>query len=197
MSISRFVWSEMQKHFQKIEQAISDGKELKLELLAAKHLILNKFYLNGLWYIGVHDLTPSGTIISMSGMNFEQEEWNKLVASADDINSSLKGDNPEYSAVKRDSNGKEVVHDILMYRWSWCVGKKKISESDVFFFTEEDCCEDGLMNKPNKEKAAITVETVWGPPPPKYVHMHLVFMCLLKNHIQSLVRQNCQGCNTD
>ena len=57
MSISHFIWNEVQKHLPKIEQARSDEKELKLELQGAKHLIFNKFDVNGIWYVGIHDFT--------------------------------------------------------------------------------------------------------------------------------------------
>ena len=53
----------MQKHFDKVKQAKIDGKGLRLELIGTKHLTLEKFQGNGIWYTGVHDLTPCGTII--------------------------------------------------------------------------------------------------------------------------------------
>ena len=90
MSISRSVWNEVQKHIPKIEQARADGKELKLELQGAKHLIFNRFDVNGIWYVGIHDLTPAGTIIPMSGMNFNEDEWKRLKELVSDINNSIK-----------------------------------------------------------------------------------------------------------
>ena len=59
----------MLKHLDKVEQAKTDGKNLRLELNGSKHLTLEKFSGNGIWYTGVHDLTPSGTIIPLSGLN--------------------------------------------------------------------------------------------------------------------------------
>ena len=195
MSISRIIWQEIQKHLAKIEQARADGKELKLELQGAKHLILNRFDLNGLWYVGVHDLTPAGTIIPMSGMNFNEEEWKKLREIVSEINNIMKSNMSD--TTKRNAEGESVVNDVLMYRWSWCVGKKKISESDVSFFSEDDCRNDGSAHLPNKDKAAMVIETVWVPPPPKFLHMHQVFLFLIKKYIEQLVKSKCQGCSVD
>ena len=195
MSISRFIWNEVQKHFSKIEQARADGKELKLELLGTKHLALSKFDVNGVWYVGIHDFTPAGTIIPMSGMNFNEDEWKKLREIVSEINNIMKGNGGE--ATKRKADGEPLVRDVLMYRWSWSVGKKKIAESDICFFSEDDCRMDGTANQPSKDKATMVIETVWGPPPPKFVHMHQVFLFLIKKHIEMLVKSKCQGCNVD
>ena len=57
MSLSRAIWDEMQKHVEKVQQAKIDGKSLCLELFGSKHLTLEKFQGNGIWYTGIHDLT--------------------------------------------------------------------------------------------------------------------------------------------
>ena len=195
MSISHFIWNEVQKHFSQIKQARADGKELKLELLGTKHLALSKFDVNGVWYVGIHDFTPAGTIIPMSGRNFNEDEWKKLREIISEINNIMKGNGGE--ATKRKADGKPQVRDVLMYRWSWSVGKKKIAESDICFFSEEDCRMDGTANQPSKDKATMAIKPVWGPPLPKFVHMHQVFLFLIKKHIEMLVKSKCQGCNVD
>ena len=194
MSISRHVWNTVQKHFNTVQQAINDGKDLQLELIGAKHLIVSKFDVNGLWYIGIHDLTPSGTIIPMSGMNFTEEEWNKLVGYQTEIDSLLQGATSIPSGIKRDHTGQEKVRDIMMYRWSWLVGKRKVSESDVCFFNEEDCREDAGSHKPEKDKTNLVVETVWGAPPAKHVHLFVVFMFIFKKLLNMRVKEKCSGC---
>ena len=77
------------------------------------------------------------------------------------------------------------------------MGKKKVSESDACFFSEDDCRMDGSVHQPNKDKAAMVIETVWGPPLPKFLHMHQVFLFLLRKHIEVLVENKCQGCNVN
>ena len=79
----------MQTHFDKVKQAKLDGNNLQLQLMGAKHLTLEKFAANGIWYTGVHDLSPMGTIIPMSGLNFDEKEWDKLMELVGDINSDL------------------------------------------------------------------------------------------------------------
>ena len=197
MSLSRHVWNKVQKHFNTVQQAINDGRDLQLELMGAKHLTVSKFDVNGLWYIGIHELTPAGTIIPLSGMNFTEEEWNKLVGFQGEIDAALEGSFTATSPVKRDHTGQEKVRDVLMYRWSWLVGKKKVSESDVYFFSEEDCREDAASHKPEKDKTNLVVEAVWGPPPLKHVHMHVVFMHIFRKLLDHRVREKCFRCIND
>ena len=163
ISISRIIWSQMQTHFDKVKQAKLDGKNLQLQLMGAKHLTLEKFAANGIWYTGVHDLSLMGTIIPMSGLNFDEKEWDKLMELVGDINSDLAQETVKVHGVKQDVNGKDVTHDVLMYRWVWNVGKKR-NVSDICFFSEEDCKADGTASKLASEKATFSFETVWSPP---------------------------------
>ena len=197
ISMSRNIWAEMQKHFNRVKEAKLAGKSLQIQLCGAKHLTLEKFSGNGIWYTGFHDLSPLDTIIPMSGMNFDEAEWDELMENVSEINDALAAENLDSSGTKRDHNGREIVRDVLMYRWKWISGKKKIDESKICFFTEEDCKADASMNKPSAEKASVAIETVWGPPPKKFVHMHVVFIFILKKFIDKLVKQRCEGCNVD
>ena len=138
ISISSTIWKEILKHTDKVDQAKLDGKSLRLELQGAKHLTLEKFSGNGIWYTGIHNLTPSGTIIPLSGLNFDEDEWKKLMEYKDDITESLVSE-LHNKGVKRDNSGQEVNRDVLMYRWKWVVGKKKAVEGEFYFFSEEDC----------------------------------------------------------
>ena len=197
MSISRTVWNQVQKYFDTVQLAIRDGKDLQLELMGAKHLTVSKFDVNGLWYIGIHELTPAGTIIPLSGMNFTEEEWNKLVSFRYEIETALQGSKPMQGSIKRDYSGQEVLHDVLMYRWSWMVGKKKASQSEITFFSEEDCRMDATLHKPEKDKTNLVVETVWGSPPLKHVQMHVIFMFIFMKLYDKMVKENCDGCIND
>ena len=188
----------MQQHLEKVKQAKLDGKSLQLQLIGTKHLTLEKFAANGIWYTGIHDLTPIGTIIPLSGLNFDETEWDKLMEHMDEINSALAAESSADShGVKRDVNGNEIVRDVLMYRWTWFVGKKKVGETDVCFFSEEDCKIDASNNKPTSDKASVTIEKVWGQPPKKHVHMHEVFLFILKKFIETIVKGRCEGCKVD
>ena len=174
MSISCTVWNRVQKYFDTVQLAIRDGKDLQLELMVAKHLTVSKFDVNSLWYIGIHELTPAGTIIPLSGMNFTEEEWNKLVSFRYEIETALQGSLLMQGSIKRHYSGQEVLRDVLMYRLSWMVGKKKASQSEITFFSKEDCRMDAALHKPEKDKTNLVVETVWGPPPLKHVQMHVI-----------------------
>ena len=187
----------MQKHFPRVNQAKLDGKSLQIQLFGPKHLTLEKFSGNGIWYTGFHDISPLGTIIPMSGMNFAEDEWDKLMELLDEINLALKEERIESQGVKRDVNGKEIVRDVLMYKWKWMVGKKKVGESDIGFFSEEDCKRDASSHRPDSDKGTVVIETVWGPPPKKYVHIHEVFLHILKTFIDKLVKERCEGCKVE
>ena len=187
----------MQKHFDKVKQAKIDGKGLRLELIGTKHLTLEKFQGNGIWYTGVHDLTPCGTIIPLSGLNFDEEEWDQLVQFQEKINEVLASEQKESQGVKRDATGKEVTKDVLMYRWKWVVGKKKSVEGEAPLFSEEDCRIDAMVQKPDGDKANLVIEKIWAPPPPKYLHMHEVYLHLVKKFIEELSKQHCPGCKVN
>ena len=150
ISISATIWKELLKHVDKVEQAKTDGKSLRLELQGSKHLTLEKFSGNGIWYTGVHDLTPSGTIIPLSGLNFDEEEWSKLMEYKDEISQNLDAESSQ--GVKWDNSGNQVNRDVLMYRWKWIVGKKKTVEGKFCFYSEEDCNVDASFNQPPGEK---------------------------------------------
>ena len=126
-------------------------------------------------------------------MNFDEDEWKRLREIVSEINNIMKGNMTE--TTKRNAQGELLSRDVLMYNWSWCVGKKKVSESDVYFFSEDDCRMDGSAHQPNKDKSAMVIETVWGPPPPKFIHMHQVFLFLIQKHMDILVKRKCPGCN--
>ena len=113
------------------------------------------------------------------------------------IETALQGSPTFQGSIKRDHSGKELVCDVLMYRWSWLAGKKKVSQSEVTFFSEEDCRMDAALNKPEKEKLNLVVETVWGPPPLKHVAMHVIFMFFFKKMYDKLIKENCYGCQND
>ena len=83
-----------------------------------------------------------------------------------------------------------------MYRWVWNVGKKR-NVSDICFFSEEDCKADATASKPASEKASFSVETVWGPPPKRHVHIHVVFLYLLRTFIEDMCKTRCEGCKID
>ena len=198
MSISHFIWTEMQKHFDRVKQGKLDGKSLQLQLNGAKHLTLEKFHANGIWYTGVHDLSPSGTIIPMSGMNFDEDEWDKLMEHVEEINSSVVLlERPESFGTKCNFSGQSLNREVLMYKWKWISGKKKLSESEIGFFTEEHCKQDAQLNSPGTDKASVIIEKVWGPPPKKYVHMKEVLMYLLSGYIEVLKKEKCEGCKID
>ena len=187
----------MQKHFDKVHQAKIDGKSLRLELIGSKHLILEKFAANGIWYTGVHDLTPCGTIIPSSGLNFDEEEWNQLMEFQGKINDILNAENSEAHGTKRDVTGKEVTRDVLMYRWKWVMGKKKAIEGEAPLFSEEDCRVDAMIQKPEGDKVNLVIEKVWGLPPPKYLHMHEVFLHLVKKFVREITKAKCSGCQSN
>ena len=187
----------MQKHFERVKLAKLDGKSLQIQLAGSKHLTLEKFSGNGIWYTGFHDISPCGTIIPMTGMNFAEGEWDQQVELSDDINLALKEETVENKGVKRDVNGREVVREVLMYKWKWVLGKKKLIESDVGFFSEEDCKADASSHTPDSEKASLLVETFWAPPPKKFLHMHVVFLHIFKTFIDRLVKDRCQGCKVE
>ena len=194
MSLSRAIWDEMQKHVEKVQQAKIDGKSLRLELFGSKHLTLEKFQGNGIWYTGIHDLTPCGSIVPLSGMNFDEEEWDQLMAYREQISDILKSGN---QGTKRDVTGKEITKDVLMYRWKWMSGKKKSVEGEAPLFSEEDCKIDAMTQKPDGDKSNLVIEKVWGPPPPKYLHMHEVYLHLVKKFIQELTKEKCAGCKVN
>ena len=192
ISISSTIWREVLKHEEKVEQAKIDGKSLRLELLGSKHLTLEKFSGNGIWYTGIDDLTPCGTIIPLSGVNFDEDEWKKLMTLKNDISESLALELTQ--GVKRDHSGKEINRDVLMYRWKWAMGKKKVVEGEFCLFSEEDCRIDASLNQPTGEKNTLSIEKVWGPPPSKNVDMQEVFLHLLHRKVEELVKEKCHGC---
>ena len=101
------------------------------------------------------------------------------------------------SGVKRDNSGNHVSRDVLMYRWKWVVGKKKSIEGELCFFSEEDCKVDASFNQPSGEKNSLFIEKVWGPPPPKCLHMQQVFLHLFHLRIEALVKEKCPGCKVN
>ena len=195
ISISATIWKEMLKHLDKVEQAKTDGKSLRLELNGSKHLTLEKFSGNGIWYTGVHDLTPSGTIIPLSGLNFDEAEWQKLMELKGEISEALEVQSNQ--ATKRDHSGNQVGRDVLMYRWKWVVSKKKAVVGELCFFSEEDCKVDASFNQPPGEKNSLLIEKVWGPPPAKCKHMQQVFLHLFCQRVEEVVKQKCEGCQVN
>lgn len=197
ITLSSKIWNEMQKHIGKVKEAKSEGRDLRLQLLGDKHLTLEKFAANGLWYTGVHDISPAGTIVPFTGLNFDDNEWDVLIGNANNINSLLSI--PE-KGKKRSSDGK-VVGEVLMYKWKWMLGKKKLSESSVGFFSEEDCRRNADKFIPtagidyNGEKTpTVAVEKFWGSAPDKFLHMRQVYVFLLNRYLQELSQSNCDGC---
>ena len=134
-------------------------------MIGTKHLTLEKFQGNGIWYTGVHDLTPCGTIIPLSGLNFDEEKWDQLVEFQEKINEVLASEQKEIHDVKRDASGKEVTKDVLMYRWKWVVGKKKSVEGETPLFSEEDCRIDAMVQKPDGDKANLVIRENMGTSP--------------------------------
>lgn len=199
VTLSSRLWVELQKHIDKVKSAREDGRELKLQLYADKYLICEKFHANGLWYIGIHDMSPAGNIIPFTGLNFDESEWGMLMNNVVNINTLLS--TAEGKGKKRNAEGKVLNKEVLMYKWKWVLGKKKIVESAVGFFSEGDCKTDAERNTPvmgtdyNGDKVPnLVCEKFWGPPPDKYLLMRQVYVYLLSKFIQQYIRANCDGC---
>lgn len=201
MTLANRVWLELQKHIDKVKAARADGRELKLQLLGEKYLILEKFHANGLWYTGVHDLSPGGTIIPFTGLNFDDSEWEMLVNNVTNINTMLRiGD---VKGKKRNIEGKVTNKEIMMYKWRWVLGKKKLVDSPVGFFSEDDCKKDADRFTPvlgtdyNGEKTpSLICDKIWGSPPDKFLLMRQIYVYMLVKFVQEIARANCDGCKT-
>lgn len=200
ITMANRVWVELQKHIDKVKAAREDGRQLKLQLFAEKYLILEKFHANGLWYIGVHDLSPAGTIIPFTGLNFDDSEWEMLVNNIKNINTMLRG-SEDGKGKKRNVDGKAVSNEIMMFKWKWLLGKKKLAESVIGFYSEDDCKRDAERFTPilgtdytSEKSPTLVCDKFWGPPPDKFLLMRQVYVYMLAKFIQEIARANCDGC---
>ena len=200
ITLTSKVWLEVLRNVDKIKEARQEEREMRLHLVGDKHLILEKFAANGLWYVGVHDLTSAGTIIPFSGLNFDDKEWEMLMSNSEVINSMLNV--TESRGLKRTVDGKEVQQgEIVMYKWKWIVGKKKVSESKPVFYTEGDCKKNGNSHEPvhgtdyaGDKVPNLVIEKVTAAPPCKMLLMRQVYICILRALIHAVIQENCEGC---
>lgn len=199
ITISSKIWQELQKHISKVQQAKSEGKGLRVQLLGDKHLILEKFPANGIWYTGVHDVSPAGTIVPLTGLNFDEVEWEVLMGHMPAINSSLNV-TTEVKGKKRSSDGR-VLGEVLMYKWKWMLGKKKLSESSAAFFSEADCKRNADRYIPTpgtdyvgEKMPTVLLEKVWASPPDKFLHMRQIYVYLLARFLREVAQSYCDGC---
>lgn len=201
ITLTAKVWAAVQGNMEKVKEGLSTETEMKIHISGDKYLILQKFLANGLWYVGVHDVTPSGSIVPFSGLNFDTQEWERLCGCVDQINAFLKL-NPG-KAIKRTVDGLEVRSDeIVMYGWKWVVGKKKIGESKMNFFDEKTCQADAVAHKPvrgtdysdEKRSPNVIIEKVTTTPPCKLLHMRQVYITILRRMIKAIMQENCEGC---
>lgn len=200
ITLNSKIWMEMLRNVDKVKESRDQEKELRLHLMGEKHIILEKFPANGLWYVGVHDLTAAGTIIPFSGLNFDDKEWQMLLNNVDLINNLLNVS--DVRGVKRTSDGKEVLPgQIMMYKWKWMVGKKKISESKPVFYTEDDCRKNGNSHEPvhgsdytGEKVPSLIIEKVSAAPPSKMLLMRQVYICMLRGMMRGVIQENCEGC---
>lgn len=200
ITLTSKIWLELLNNVEKVKEARGEEKELRLHLVGDKHLILEKFTANGLWYVGVHDLTAAGSIIPFSGLNFDDKEWEMLLSNADTINALLNVNDTR--GFKRTIDGKEVERgQIIMYKWKWIQGKKKLSESKPVFFIEDDCKKNAKSHEPvhgsdytGDKVPSLVIEKVPASPPCKMLLMRQVYICILRGMMRNVIQENCEGC---
>lgn len=198
ITLTTKIWTELLTKVDKVTEALARGDEAKFHLSGDKYLIVQKFMANGLWYVGVHDITPAGSVVPFSGLNFDTQEWDMLMGSRDEIDSYFMS-NPG-KVLKRTVDGEQVgLGEIVMYSWKWFSGKKKLCESKVLFYNEETCRQDAMNQEPKgaadkKGAPTVVIEKVTTVPPCKMLHMKQVYLSLVKCMIRLISQEKCPGC---
>jgi len=180
------------------------GKQERIHLYDRRFLIVSQFA--GRWYIGLHTLSPNDKIIPTVALNFNMNEWAKLMEKKDMINEQIVKLQRRNREDKSESNypKKKKQQEVQVFVWKWYNeegngSKHLLNESDVPFFTKEDCSVDAWNNYPDgydTSAQCITLEIVekFSPPPHCLFVIRECYISLMKYFFTQAVTKGCEAC---
>lgn len=155
------------------------------------------------WYIGYFEYTEYGTLIGGSGVNIKLDEWKYVMDHIDDIRCAIGVRN--VSPVKRRADGSKKVN-ITMYKWKWMMGKKKVSESKMYYYCEKTCRSYGESPEhtpvkgkdfPDDKDVQLVVDTMSASPPDILLLLRQCFTHFLRECVTVISKEKCPGCKVD
>jgi hypothetical protein len=190
-------WEQLIAKKEMVNKAIEEDRSFLPMRVAGRYKVDYKFFFNK-WYIGFFEYTEHGTIIGESGFNFRKDEWVKMMDNEDKICQEL-GMVPK----KRDSEGNVKPDEIKMYKWKWMMGKKKLSESKLAFYSESACVEDSnfceqknVSDFHGKEPTRV-IEVVECSLPCFTLLMRQAYLYVLSDEVEKISHEKCIGCKND
>lgn len=195
-------WEGLMSQKDVLNKAIDEGEPLPRTKAIGAYKVDYKLFREK-WYIGFHEYTDYDTLVSATGLNFRVDEWKVLMENMAGINQKLAVN--VVSANKRTADGMKKVN-IVLYSWKWVLGKKKISNSKCYFYSERDCVKNGNTpeNKPTPTKdypadkePQFLLEKVQGSAPDIILLMRQCYILFLKEHIAQISKEKCAACKIE
>lgn len=193
------VWAEATLQFEDWKEWFHTDKPLQQLVYGRMYFVSSIWSKNGIRYSGIHKLNDNSEIISGTGLNLDNYEWNNIMRKVDDINIALYG-----SQAMKGEKRSSPENEVLVWSASWYLNGEEVETLPykMEFFSEEDAKSFGETSRPKKklnrgEKLEMKVSSIYRKRPEETTQMKMALVELAIGAINWCKYKACEACQLD